>query len=192
MRTAAPSASSRVLDKTLASFLEAVAARTSAPGGGTVAAVATAIAAALVEMAAQFSSKHWDDADAAAVRARELRERAAPLAQADAEAYEAVIAARGEPGYDEALSRAADVPLAIVEAAADVAELAAELAAQGNPNLRGDAVTAALLAEASARAAANLVEINLAERDRDRRVDRAQELASAAGAAARRALTPPS
>jgi hypothetical protein len=107
MRTAAPSASSRVLDKTLASFLEAVAARTSAPGGGTVAAVATAIAAALVEMAAQFSSKHWDDADAAAVRARELRERAAPLAQADAEAYEAVIAARGEPGYDEALSRAA-------------------------------------------------------------------------------------
>jgi formiminotetrahydrofolate cyclodeaminase len=181
-----------VLEKTLTSFLEAVAARTSAPGGGAVAAVATAIAAALVEMAAQFSSKHWDDADAAAARARELRERAAPLAQADADAYEAVIAARGEPGYDEALSRAADVPLAIVEAAADVAKLAAELAAQGNPNLRGDAVTAALLAEASARAAANLVEINLAERDGDRRIDRAQELASAAGAAARRTLTPSS
>jgi formiminotetrahydrofolate cyclodeaminase len=181
-----------VLEKTLTSFLEAVAARTSAPGGGAVAAVATAIAAALVEMAAQFSNKHWDDADAAAARARELRERAAPLAQADADAYEAVIAARGEPGYDEALSRAADVPLAIVEAAADVAELAAELAAQGNPNLRGDAVTAALLAEASARAAANLVEINLAERDGDRRIDRAQELASAAGAAARRTLTPSS
>jgi methenyltetrahydrofolate cyclohydrolase len=181
-----------VLDKTLRGFLEAVAARTSAPGGGAVAAVATAIAAALVEMAAQFSTKHWDDADAAAARARELRERAAPLAQADADAYEAVIAARGEPGYDEALSRAADVPLAIVEAAADIAELAAELAAQGNPNLRGDAVTAALLAEASARAAANLVEINLAERDGDRRIDRAQELASAAGAAARRTLTPSS
>lgn len=181
-----------MLDKTLGDFLEAVAARTSAPGGGAVAAVATAIAAALVEMAAQFSTKHWDDADAAAARARELRERAAPLAQADAEAYEAVIAARGEPGYYEALSRAADVPLAIVEAAADVAELAAELAAQGNPNLRGDAVTAVLLAEASARAAANLVEINLAERDGDRRIDRAQELASAAGAAARRTLTPSS
>jgi methenyltetrahydrofolate cyclohydrolase len=181
-----------VLEKTLTGFLEAVAARTSAPGGGAVAAVATAIAAALVEMAAQFSSKHWDDAGAAATRARELRERAAPLAQADAEAYEAVIAARGGPGYDEALSRAADVPLAIVEAAANVAELAAELAAQGNPNLRGDAVTATLLAEASARAAANLVEINLAERDGDRRGDRARELASAAGAAAKRTLTPSS
>jgi methenyltetrahydrofolate cyclohydrolase len=181
-----------VLQNTLRDFLEDVAARTSAPGGGAVAAIAAALGAALAEMAAQFSSKHWDDADAAAARARELRERAAPLAQADAEAYEAVIAARGGPGYDEALSRAADVPLAIVETAADVAELAAELAAQGNPNLRGDAVTAALLAEASARAAANLVEINLAERNGDRRVERAQELASAAGAAARRTLTPSS
>jgi methenyltetrahydrofolate cyclohydrolase len=181
-----------VLEKTLTGFLEEVAARTSAPGGGAVAAVVTAIAAALAEMAAQFSSKHWDDAGDAAARARELRERVAPLAQADAEAYEAVIAARGGPGYDEALSRAADIPLAIAEAAADLAELAAEVAAQGNPNLCGDAVTAALLAEASARAAANLVQINLAERNGDRRSDRAQELASAAGAAARRALTPPS
>lgn len=179
-------------EKTLTGFLEEVAARTSSPGGGAVAAVAAALAAALAEMAAHFSSKHWDDAGEAAARARELRERAAPLAQADAEAYEAVIAARGGPGYGEALSRAADAPLAVVEAAAGVAELAAELAARGNPNLRGDAVTAALLAEASARAAANLVEINLAGRNGDRRVDRAQELASAAGAAARRALSPPS
>ena len=180
------------LEESLAAFVEKVAAKTSAPGGGAAAAVVTTLAAALAEMAAQFSSKHWDDADDAAARARELRERAAPLAQADAEAYEAVIAARGSPRYDQALSRATDIPLAVAEAAAGVAELAAELAACGNPNLRGDAVTAALLAEASARAAANLVEINLAERNRDQRIERAQELASAAGAAARRALTPPS
>jgi formiminotetrahydrofolate cyclodeaminase len=179
-------------DETLAGFVDKIAAKTSAPGGGATAAVVTTMAAALAEMAAQFSSKHWDDAGEAAARARELRERAAPLAQADAEAYEAVIAARGGPAYDEALSRAADIPLAMAEAAAEVAEVAAELAARGNPNLRGDAVTAALLAEASARAAANLVEINLAERNGDRRVDRARELASAAGAAARRALTPAS
>jgi formiminotetrahydrofolate cyclodeaminase len=179
-------------DETLAGFVDKIAAKTSAPGGGATAAVVTTLAAALAEMAAQFSSKHWDNAGEAAARAHELRESAAPLAQADAEAYEAVIAARGGPGYDEALSRAADSPLAMAEAAAGVAELAAELAARGNPNLRGDAVTAALLAEASARAAANLVEINLAERNGDQRVARAQELASAAGAAARRALTPAS
>ena len=44
---------------------------------------------------------------------------------------------------------------------AEVAELAARLAVAGNPNLRGDSVTAALLAEASARSAACLVDINV-------------------------------
>ena len=180
-----------MLEKTLMGFLEEVAAKTSAPGGGAVAAVAVALAAALAEMAAQFSGRHWDHADEATARARELRTRAAPLAQADAEAYQAVIEARGGPGYDEAMSRAADVPLAIVQAAAEVGELAAELAASGNPNLRGDAATSALLAEAAARAAANLVEINLADKSDDERIARAQDLASSAGAAAKRALSPP-
>ena len=72
--------------------------------------------------------------------------------------------------------------------AAEVAELAADLAARGNPTLRGDAATAALLAEAAARAAANLVAINLAEGMEDERLDRAHGLALAAGAAAKRAL----
>jgi methenyltetrahydrofolate cyclohydrolase len=156
-----------------------------------VAAVAVSLAAALAEMAAQFSGKQWDRADEAVSRARELRARAMPLAEADAEAYGAVIAARGTPDYDVALSRAADVPLAVVETAADVAELAAELAASGNPNLRGDAATAALLAEAAARAAANLVEINLADKRGDERIARARDLATSAGAAAKRALTAP-
>jgi formiminotetrahydrofolate cyclodeaminase len=181
-----------MLEKTLTGFLEEVAAKTSAPGGGAVAAVTVALAAALAEMVAQFSGKQWDGAEDAALRARELRTRAAPLAQADAEAYQAVIAARGGPGYEEALSRAADVPLAIVQAAADVGELAAELAASGNPNLRGDAATAALLAEAAARSAANLVDINLADREGDERIGRAHELASATAAAAKRALALPS
>jgi formiminotetrahydrofolate cyclodeaminase len=180
-----------VFEKTLTGFLEEVGAKTSAPGGGAVAAVAVSLAAALTEMAARFSGRQWDRAAEAVTRARELRTRAMPLAEADAEAYTAVIEARGTPAYDEALSRAADVPLAIAQAAADVGELAAELATNGNPNLRGDAATAALLAEAGARAAANLVEINLAEKDGDERIARAHDFASSAGAAARRALAPP-
>ena len=180
-----------MFEKTLAGFLDEVGAKTSAPGGGAVAAVAVSLAAALAEMAAQFSSKHWERADEAVTRARELRTRAMPLADADAEAYGAVIAARGTPDYDEALSRAADVPLAIAQAGAEVAELAAELAASGNPNLRGDAATAALLAEAAARAAANLVEINLADKGGDERIARAHDLASSAGAAAMRTLAAP-
>jgi formiminotetrahydrofolate cyclodeaminase len=46
--------------------------------------------------------------------------------------------------------------------AADAAGIASRLAEQGNPNLRGDAVIAVLLADAAARGAAVLVEINVA------------------------------
>ena len=46
-----------------------------------------------------------------------------------------------------ALSAATDVPLEVVQIASRVAELAARLAEEGNPNLLGDAVTAALLAD---------------------------------------------
>jgi methenyltetrahydrofolate cyclohydrolase len=75
-----------------------------------------------------------------------------------------------------ALSKAADVPMEIVELAAQVAGLAAPLAAVGNPALRGDAVAAALLAQAGARAAATLVAINLADSPDDLRPARAFDL----------------
>ena len=61
-----------------------------------------------------------------------------------------------------ALSAAADVPLRLVELAVPVTAIAATLAADGNPALRGDALAAGLLAQAAARAAACLVRINLA------------------------------
>jgi methenyltetrahydrofolate cyclohydrolase len=75
-----------------------------------------------------------------------------------------------------ALSKAADVPMEIVELAAQVAGIAAPLAAVGNPALRGDAVAAALLAQAGARAAATLVAINLADSPDDLRPARAFDL----------------
>jgi methenyltetrahydrofolate cyclohydrolase len=75
-----------------------------------------------------------------------------------------------------ALSKAADVPMEVVELAAQVAGIAAPLAAVGNPALRGDAVAAALLAQAGARAAATLVAINLADSPDDLRPARAFDL----------------
>jgi formiminotetrahydrofolate cyclodeaminase len=53
------------------------------------------------------------------------------------------------------------VPLEIAGIGARVARLAVRVAQAGNPNLRGDAVTGALLAAASARSAASLVDINV-------------------------------
>lgn len=70
-----------------------------------------------------------------------------------------------DPGRREriraALRHAADVPQQIAAAGARVAELAADVAARGNPNLLGDAHAAVLVAEAATRAAANLVRINV-------------------------------
>jgi formiminotetrahydrofolate cyclodeaminase len=90
----------------------------------------------------------------------------------------------------DALSRAADVPMAIAEASLDVATLAAELAERGNPNLNGDAATAVFLAEAAVRASANLVEINLATREGDERLERARELVEMVRRISRRVLEP--
>ena len=146
-------------------------------------------------MAARLSADHLADATGLAERADRLRRRVAPLAQEDATAYGHVLAAYrnqvdGAPRARRerirtALSGAADVPLAIAEAGAEVAEIAARLAREGNPNLRGDAAAAALLAEAGVRAAAVLVEINTTAGEiSDDRVERVgQCVTRAAGAA---------
>jgi formiminotetrahydrofolate cyclodeaminase len=61
------------------------------------------------------------------------------------------------------------------------------VAERGEQALRADAVSAALLAEAAARAAATLVEVNLGTTSADERVARARDLAGSATAAAQRA-----
>ena len=176
----------------LGRFMDMVASREPAPGGGASAAVAVALAAALTAMAARFSADHLAGAETIADRAEELRNRVMPLAQADAAAYGRVLDAYRTPRDDEtrrrrireALSEAADVPLSIAEVGVEVAGNAARLVEEGNPNLRGDAVTAAALAKAGVRAAATLVEINVsaggADDDRLSRVD--QLLATMAAA----------
>ena len=177
-------------------LLDTIASETPAPGGGSVAAFVTEMAASLAAMAARFAHD-WDGAAGAVAQAETLRHRAAPLADKDAVAYENVLTAMRMPKdlepevrntlIGETLSRAADVPLEIAECAASVSELAAEIAVRGNPNLRGDAASAAILASAAARVAANLVEINLATVEGDERIERARAVVASAERAARRA-----
>jgi formiminotetrahydrofolate cyclodeaminase len=113
-----------------------------------------ASAAALVSMAARFSS-----APEVAEAGDSLRARLVQLASDDAAAYTAVLAARGE-ARKEAMRVATDIPRAIATAAAEVATLAHGLAETGNPRLVGDARVAELVAEAAAKAASVLVDIN--------------------------------
>jgi formiminotetrahydrofolate cyclodeaminase len=96
---------------------------------------------------------------------------------------EALRRPAGDPGRAAAVraasSTAADVPLAIAETAAEVAALAREVAAAGKPGLRGDALAGADIAAGAARAAARLVELNLADLPDDPRIVRAQTAARA-------------
>jgi formiminotetrahydrofolate cyclodeaminase len=183
------------LDLPLGEFLDRVASDRPAPGGGSVAAVAVALAAGLAGMAARLSTDQMDDASELAGRADASRRRVAPLARADAESYGRVLHALREPASEnreerikDALSGAADVPLVVAEVGSEVAGTAARLVEEGNPNLEGDAMTAVLLADAGVRAAATLAEINLsAAKVRDDRLERASKLVDSSAATVRRA-----
>jgi formiminotetrahydrofolate cyclodeaminase len=178
-------------------LLEAIASDEPLPASGTAAALVAAMAAGLVAKVGKVSSD-WEDGQAVAAQARALRLRLALLAHADIEAYGAALAAMRLPRElpqqqrDEilgrSLERAADVPLAIADAAADVADLAATAAANGKPRLVPDAVAAAELADGAARAAALLVGVNLTTGPEDARTLLAAESVARACSARARAL----
>jgi formiminotetrahydrofolate cyclodeaminase len=147
-----------------------VPARTPAPGGGAVAAIAAALAAGLTAMAARFAPDDWERRAEVVGRAEELRARVEPLADADAEAYAAFLA---DPG-DATRERIVAIPFEIVEIAAEVGELARLVASEGNPRVSGDASAGADLAAAAASIAARMVETNAPD---DPRAAVARELA---------------
>jgi formiminotetrahydrofolate cyclodeaminase len=168
-------------DRTLTELLAEIAAATPAPGGGSTAAVACALAAALAEMSAGPPHE----------RAAALRARALELAEDDLGSYARVLEAERLPADDEsrtervraALSAASEPPLAIAAVGCELAEIAAEVARGGRRHVEGDAAAAALIAEAATKAAARLVELNLAEVPDDPRLRIAGEYASRAWAA---------
>ena len=175
----------------MTSFLDQAAARQPAPGGGSAAALTVALSAGLTAMAARFSAQQVEESEELAFQADQLRHLAAALVDEDARAYQAVLDTRRDCGAGsstarEAAQHAAIVPLQICELAGRTAALAARLATDGNPNLRGDAITAALLAEAAACSAASLVRINIAAGTPDADLSpRAAHAASQARAAVR-------
>ena len=157
-------------DCTVGGFAELVAARQPAPGGGPVAAVTVSLSAALVAMAARYSTEVAPGLGLVE-RAERLSSRAAGLADEDAAAYQAVIEANAssqnaDPAHRReriasTMQRAAEVALQVAQLGAETATLATQLAVEGNRSTRGDAVAAVLLAEAATRAAAHLVAIDV-------------------------------
>jgi formiminotetrahydrofolate cyclodeaminase len=158
-------------------------------GAGFVAAQTAAHAARLVATVARETTG-WDDAAGMAAQANGLAERLEELAEADAEAFEAALAALAASARDlpMRMEHAAEVPLAIARTAADVAEAARVAAERCDGVLRADAAGAAALAAGAAHAASHLVRANLMVTQDDPRLEQASRAADDARYSAARAL----
>ena len=168
-------------------MLEAFASPHNPASGGSAAALAGAISAALVAKAARGAGE-----EGAASQAIALAIKLERLAGIDAEALATARAALadadagGDPRRDFrlglTLAHAAAVPLDVAEACVDVVDLAVLVAGVATDDLLPDVRAAASLAAAGARAAAHLVEVNLSVGSDDPRAQRAREAARRAAA----------
>jgi methenyltetrahydrofolate cyclohydrolase len=172
---------------TIETFLNALADRVPAPGGGATAALHAAQGAALVAMVARYSdgAKYAENATTITqVRdnADDLRTRALTLAEQDAAAFGAVSRAYALPKSTDgeklarskaihtALVGAGRVPARVIAVAKQVISLSERLQPIGNHNVISDIAAAADAARAALSTARVNVEINLAGiRDTDAR-----------------------
>ena len=166
--------------ESLSGFVASVASSNPVPGGGSVAAHAGALAAALAQMVTGLTigKKKYAAVDKemkeTALKAVSLGNTLASLVKRDAEAYSLVseayklpkepgdAAARRSGAVTSALLKAAEVPLETARASVEVAQIAALLAEKGNSNAVTDAGVAALLAEAACKGADYNVRVNVA------------------------------
>src|SRR5580692_718645 len=160
-------------------FLEAVAAPTVTPGGGSVSAMAGALAASLAHMVAGLSRKKKSQAayvDRLSAELDALRRIADDLADAidrDAASYDAVITSfklpqsnveevqKREASIQTATKGASQVPLEVAEHAVALFERLGQLDAIAAASMRSDLEVARYMAAAGARGALANVEINL-------------------------------
>ena len=161
-----------------------------AAAGGSGAALAGAVAAAVVAKAARVSERPGSAAQAMSLQARLLRFAeidAAVLAEARAELAHRVSEGPGSGRDFElgvALRRALAVPCSIGEACADVAQLAADERESVADDHRADLAAAAAMAAGAAHAAAHLVAVNLVAMPDDAEVVAARRFSARAAAVA--------
>ncbi|WP_433218290.1 cyclodeaminase/cyclohydrolase family protein [Microtetraspora malaysiensis] len=165
-------------DEKISDFLAPLADRVPAPGGGAVAALHAAHAAALLGMVARYSTgekyaDHRATVERVIAETDSLRNAALRLSGEDAAAFTAVTHAYKLPtDTDEAkAARSAAIAAALIEAgrppaevigvARTIVELAEELLPIGNRNVITDIAAAAEAARAAAATARVNVEINL-------------------------------
>lgn len=165
---------------TLREYVEALAGDAPAPGGGSAAALAGAIAAASARMVGSFTvgrekyAAVEDEIRAHLTAIDAVRTEMLALVQADVDAFGAVGAAYAMPretaeqksarsaAIQDALRSAADVPLRLARACAELSRHLPVLLAKGNRNLVSDVGVGAKLCAAACECAGLNVEVNLA------------------------------
>jgi len=166
-------------DGTIRKYLDDAAAGIPAPGGGSVSALAGALATTMGSMAANFTvgKKKFAAVEPQAkellARLDALREQLLALMDEDVAAYGVVSGAYGMPKetpeqksarsakIQEALVVAMDAPLRTMRACAEVMRVLGALVDVANPNLLSDVGVSAVLAEAALRGAKLNVDVNL-------------------------------
>jgi glutamate formiminotransferase len=173
------SAAPRLAAMSLREFIDELSTDSPAPGGGSVAALAGALGAALAAMVAALSHtrKGFEDRqerlDTIAIRAQSHKDRLLEAVDADTAAFAGLLEAmrlpKGTPeelaaresAVADATVAAIEVPLRVLEACPDVIELCLDVAAIGLPASRSDAGVGTQLARAAAAGAYQNVCINL-------------------------------
>ena len=161
-------------------FLDQLAAGTATPGGGSAAAHAGTMAAALVAMVGRLTlgkkkyAEVQERVEAIVQAAEELRGRLETAVEQDTQAFGAVMSALRLPkdtdaeknsrasALEQATLRAGEVPLAVAKDSSAVLDLALEIATIGNISALSDAGVAGDLAQAALHAAGLNVRVNAA------------------------------
>jgi glutamate formiminotransferase/formiminotetrahydrofolate cyclodeaminase len=173
----------RLVDHTVTGFVHDVASESVAPGGGSAAALAGALGAALGTMVANLSAHRrgwddrWEEFSAWAVRGKQCHDELLRLVDADTEAFRAIVEAlrlsagteaerdaRAE-AVETATRTAIEIPLRVMETALEALEVVEEMARRGPEISVSDAGVGALLCRAAVRGAALNVRINAAQLD---------------------------
>ncbi len=174
VRVAAP-----LVSMTVERFVDEVSSNSPAPGGGSAAALAGSLGAALAAMVANLTvgkagyETAWDSLSSLAERAQALKAALLRAVDDDTQAFDHVLSAMRLPKLGEEQQRAREaalaaayekataVPLATARLCLQALELAEAAAVSGNRNSASDAGVGALLARAGLEAALLNVRINL-------------------------------
>ncbi|MCD6595915.1 cyclodeaminase/cyclohydrolase family protein [bacterium] len=179
-----------ILKQAVENFLDDLSSKSPTPGGGSVAALSGATAAALVSMVCNLSigkkscESNKDELEQILAHSEKLRELFSELIDQDVEAFDDVMNAfRMSKNDDEekllrnealnhSLQKATYVPIRTMEHGAEILTLAHRVAQICNRNVISDAGVAAIMAESAVHSAYFNVAINLENIDEQEFVDR--------------------